>query len=137
MADKKQMIDAEGKFVLNAGNITGHIMCCENGYATVFDRFAKVICKFSLLDAPTVDAVPVDEIIFHHILIDKNGIPEVKLQFGERTLVLRRKDPVDVVEVVRCKDCFADGCCSVQIDLDMGGEGYCPKGKRRNDHGEG
>ena len=42
---------------------------------------------------------------------------------------------VDAVEVVRCKDCFADGCCSVQIDLDMGGDGYCSKGKRRTDNG--
>ena len=37
---------------------------------------------------------------------------------------------VDAVEVVRCKDCFANGCCSVQIDLDMGDEGYCPKGRK-------
>ena len=41
---------------------------------------------------------------------------------------------VDAVEVVRCKDCFADGGCSVQIDLGMGGEGYCSKGKRRIDN---
>ena len=38
----------------------------------------------------------------------------------------------DMVEVVRCKDCFANGCCSVQIDLDMGDEGYCPKGRKEN-----
>lgn len=49
----------------------------------------------------TVDAVSVDEIKLHHILIDQNGIPEVKLQFGDRTLILRREDdPVDVREVV-------------------------------------
>lgn len=36
----------------------------------------------------------------------------------------------DAVEVVRCKDCFANDCCSVQIDLNMGGEGYCPKGRK-------
>lgn len=59
MENEKRLIDAKGKFVLNAGDLTGHIMCIENGYATVFDRFAKVICKFSLLDAPTVDAVEV------------------------------------------------------------------------------
>ena len=59
MATEKRLIDAKGKFTLNAGDITGHIMCVENGYATVFDRFAKVVCKFSLLDAPTVDAVEV------------------------------------------------------------------------------
>lgn len=40
------------------------------------------------------------------------------------------KDHTDVVEVVRCKNCFANGCCSVQIDLDMGDEGYCPKGRK-------
>lgn len=59
MATEKRLIDAKGKFVLNAGDLTGNIMCFENGYATVFDRFAKVICKFSILDAPTVDAVEV------------------------------------------------------------------------------
>ena len=53
-----------------------------------------------VLDAIPVDAVLVDDIILHHILIDENGIPEVKLQFGDRELVLRREnDPVDVVEV--------------------------------------
>ena len=55
---------------------------------------------------PTVDAVPVGEIIFHHLIIDKDGIPELKLQLGERTLTLRKKDPLDVVEVVRCKKCI-------------------------------
>ena len=54
-----RLIDAKGKFVLNARDYTGHIICFENGYATVFDRFAKAICKFSILDAPAVDAVPV------------------------------------------------------------------------------
>ena len=59
MATEKRLIDVKGKFVLNAGDLTGHIMCFENGYATVFDRLAKVVCKFSILDAPTVDAVEV------------------------------------------------------------------------------
>ena len=39
---------------------------------------------------------------------------------------------LDAVEVVRCKDCFANGCCSVQDALDMGDEGYCPKGRKEN-----
>ena len=39
---------------------------------------------------------------------------------------------VEYAEVVRCKDCFANGCCSIQIDLDMGDEGYCPKGRKEN-----
>ena len=54
MATEKRLIDAKGKFVLNAGDLTGHIMC------------------------------------------------------------------------------FANGCCSVQIDLDMGDEGYCSKGRKEN-----
>ena len=59
METKKRLVDAKRKFVLNSGNMTGHIMCVENEYATVFDRFAKMICTFNLLDAPTVDAVEV------------------------------------------------------------------------------
>ena len=59
MATEKRLIDAKGKYVLNAGDLSGHIMCFENGYATVFDRFAKVICKFSILEAPAVDAAEV------------------------------------------------------------------------------
>ena len=39
---------------------------------------------------------------------------------------------VDAVKVVRCKDCFANGCCSVQDALEMGDEGYCPKGRKEN-----
>ena len=64
---------------------------------------AAHICTMELLTyAPRVDAVTVDEIIFHHILIDENGIPEVKLQLGDRTLVLRREDDpvVDVKKVI-------------------------------------
>ena len=99
MATEKRLIDAKGKFTLNAGDITGHIMCVENGYATVFDRFAKIVCKFSLLDAPTVDAVPVSDIRLHHIHIDNEGVPEVKLQIGDRYFIMRT-DPVDAVKVV-------------------------------------
>lgn len=94
----------------------------------------------TLRNAPTVDAVPVDEIIFHHILIDENGIPEVKLQFGERTLVLRRNDPVDAVEEERCKYC--DNTCPGNRGLvcTIWGAGtdpdtFCSFGKRTDDHG--
>ena len=72
-------------------------------FASTFfgDPILKMAVNAAIDNAPTVDAVPVDKIIFHHILIDENGIPEVKLQFGERTLILRREDdPVDVREVV-------------------------------------
>ena len=50
-------------------------------------------------EAPTVDAVPVDEFKLHYIIIDNEGVPEIKLQFGDRFVVLRT-DPVDVREVV-------------------------------------
>ena len=43
---------------------------------------------------------------------------------------IESRPTVDAVEVVRCKDCFANGCCSIQIDLIMGDEGYCPKGRK-------
>ena len=49
--------------------------------------------------APTVDAVPVDDIRLYHILIDNEGVPEVKLQIGDRYFILHT-DPVDVREVV-------------------------------------
>lgn len=65
----------------------------------IFNAIRRRIRKCSI-----VNAVPVDEIRLHHILIDENGVPEVKLQFGERVLILRREDdPVDVVEVVHAE----------------------------------
>lgn len=63
-------------------------------------------CRELLAEEPTVDAVPVDEIKFLYCAIDKKGIPELKIQLGDRIFCLRRdNDPVDVVPVVRCKDC--------------------------------
>lgn len=59
MENKKQLVDVNEKFVINACDLSGHIIRFENGYATVFDRWANVICKFSLVHAPTVDAVEV------------------------------------------------------------------------------
>lgn len=51
------LIDAKGKFVLNAENLSGHIICFDNGYATVLDRFGKIICTFDILKAPSTDGV--------------------------------------------------------------------------------
>ena len=34
-------------------------------------------------------------------------------------------------DLVYCNECFANGCCCIQIEIGMGGEGYCPKGKRK------
>lgn len=52
-------------------------------------------------EIPTVDAVEVDKINIrlHHILIDNEGVPEVKLQIGDRYFILHT-DQVDVAEVV-------------------------------------
>lgn len=85
-------------------------------------------------DQPTVDAVPVDEIVFHYIIIDKNGIPEVKLQFGERILVLRT-DPVDAKPVahgrwILVRDKFGNAmgskCNECGRRVRNSGENYCP-----------
>ena len=71
-------------------------------------------------------------------LIDANALKDkflyLRKMWSETEIVLTINDAktVDAVEVVRCKDCFANGCCSVQIDLDMGDEGYCPKGRKEN-----
>jgi hypothetical protein len=63
---------------------------------------AAHICTMELLTyAPRVNAVPVDEVKFLYWAIDKNGIPELKIQLGDKILCLRREgDPVDVREVV-------------------------------------
>ena len=55
----------------------------------------------NFLEYNTVDAMAVDKynIKLHHILIDNEGVPEVKLQIGDRYFILRT-DPVDVREVV-------------------------------------
>lgn len=117
-------------------------------FASTFfgDPILKMAVNAAIDNAPTVDAVPVDKIIFHHLLIDKDGIPEVKLQLGERTLILRKTDPVDVVEVVRCKDCkFAKKpytpqlqkmymICTVAEEKYQFKDGFCSYGERKTDH---
>lgn len=57
------------------------------------------------------------------------------LRYGEPVEIVPIQiveNPTDIVEVVHCKDCFANGCCSVQDALEMGDEGYCPKGRKEN-----
>lgn len=106
----------------------------------VFESDSSHIKDF-LNALPIVDAVPVDEIIFHHILIDENGIPEVRLQFGEKIMILRREDdPVDVAQVVRghwivskhglfrdvkCSVCGKDYACHYGM-LQLQNFSYCP-----------
>lgn len=45
--------------------------------------------------------------------------------------VNRVLDAAPGFDLVHCKNCTSDGCCSIQIDLDMGADGYCAKGKRK------
>ena len=91
MATEKRLIDA---------NALREVMKNEECNCEVF--------PWAVDNAPTVDAVPVDEVRFLSLTIDKSGVPELVLQLGERTLILRT-DPVDAVEVVRCGQCqFCD-----------------------------
>ena len=68
----------------------------------------------------------------HYIKIGKDGVPEVKLQVGDETILLHT-DPVNAVEVVRCKDCkhymtihcTCDGCC-------ISDDWYCADGERKD-----
>ena len=48
------------------------------------DMISSEEVEQAIQDAPTVDAVPVDDIRLHHILIDKEGVPEVKLQIDDK-----------------------------------------------------
>ena len=94
MANEKRLIDANE---------------LKKNYTYLWDE-ALGTCECVLVEdieaAPTVDAVPVDEIKFLYCAIDKNGIPALKIQLGDTIHCLRREnDPVDVVSVVRCKDC--------------------------------
>lgn len=89
----------------------------------------------TILDSiPTVDAVPVDDIILHHVLIDNEGVPEVKLQIGDRYFILHT-DPVDVREVVHGRWDHNGNCSACNkniyndIDADMWAcyePPYCP-----------
>lgn len=94
-------------------------------------------------EQPTVDAVPVDDIKLLHILIDNEGVPEVKLQIGDRYFILRT-DPVDVREVVHsswilnddgsgtCKNCHRTTKNCWDYDSWMN---YCPKCGAKMDGG--
>ena len=107
-----------------------------NEVIDLFDMFVDHLRK-----QPIVDAVPVDDIILHHILIDQNGIPEVTIQLGDRTLILRREgDPVDVREVVRCKDCRgtmsgithpSGRCLCERISRWVSDNDFCSNGEKR------
>ena len=58
-------------------------------------------------------------------------LPDIFLKMA----VNRVLDAAPAFDLVFCKECIADGGCSMQIDMDMGGEGYCAKGKRKDNYG--
>lgn len=93
MATEKRLIDANAllDFALN--------------------RYGGIVIPSDINSFPTVDAVLVDDIKFHYLRIDPDGVPEVKLQFGKTFMVLRT-DPVNVREVVhgRWKDNHCTEC---------------------------
>jgi len=106
------------------------------------EHYAYGIIRGEVRIAPSTNNVPVDEIRLHHILVDENGVPEVKLQFGE-TFVLLRGDRVDVREVVHghwvladdgdgdvCSVCGTDFC---NIIYKTGNWNYCPSCGARMD----
>jgi hypothetical protein len=108
------------------------------------------VCATALVIAeyPTVDAVPVDEFKLHHILINNEGVPEVKLQFGDRYFILRT-DPVDVRQVVHGRnlkeewpslfECSVCGCDSIDTySFEPNTINYCPNcGAKMDGEGNG
>jgi hypothetical protein len=78
---------------------------------TIHDIFNAV--RKRIRGAARVDAVPASSVLLHHVIIDKDGVPEVKLQLGHKFFTLRL-DPVDVRQVVHGE--WLPGypiCCSV------------------------
>lgn len=110
------------------------------------EHYAYGIIRGEVRVAQSADVVPVDKIIFQHILIDENGIPEVKLQFGERTLTLRREgDPVNVREIVHghweqkkhklFRNTYDYVCSVCGCDYALAEYDYCPNCGSKMDKG--
>ena len=93
MANEKRLIYA------NSGTIAleymkKHITVGDSDFLAGYLAGVEALAN-GLEQLPPVDAVEVKDIKLHYILIDQNGIPEVKLQFGERVLKIRcDNDPV-------------------------------------------
>lgn len=101
------MLDCVGKEL----NIGDKVICADSRYA-------------DLLIGEVVKLTPQKAWVRYH-----------RSEYGKQYTHEKLKESYQIFkyeEVVRCKDCFANGCCSVQIDLDMGDEGYCPKGRKEN-----
>lgn len=94
MATEKRLIDADELFG-RLNEVRKELRPMFDNYALGYERAMEIA---ELI--PTVDAVEVDKfnVRLHHILIDNEGVPEVKLQIGDRYFILHT-DPVDVAEV--------------------------------------
>ena len=141
MATEKRLIDANAlKKEIVDFKLNLHPQ--NQDYGTGYFSALSVV-EGLLAYAPTVDAVPVDKIKLHHIIIDNEGVPEVKLQVGDRYFLLRT-DPVDVREVVNgrwlqsepgyrvCSHCMAD------VAIYSNHKNYCPNcGAKMDGDGNG
>lgn len=53
-----------------------------------------------------------------------------------RMAVNRVLDAAPSFDLVHCKECFANGCCCIQIEIGMGEEGFCSKGRKEPKNGK-
>lgn len=51
----KRFIDANGSFVIDASDNTGHRLCFSDGIISVMDNCGAIICEFFADDAPECD----------------------------------------------------------------------------------
>lgn len=69
------------------------------------------------------------------MLVDRFGYPlDTSVEYD----MISELEPEDVAPVVRCRDCFANGLCSVQDvlfdnDLDKAEDFFCANGRREED----
>ena len=129
MANENRLIDANA--------LRCEIDCCsfETGYDG--EKVLEIIAE-----APTVKAVPVDEIlrvIAGHSNYHGDNILSalICIAEGEKVNPVRPLEKVDAVEVVRCKDCKYywknvntpgfDGKCTT-----VGDDDFCSDGERRD-----
>ena len=117
MVTEKRLIDANAFKVFLEGVRQDYIE--DNTFSSDFAANVIETVQENYLElAPTVEAVELDKCNFklHHILIDNEGVPEVKIQIGDRYFILRT-DPVDVVEVVhgRLIPSIAEADCTCSV----------------------
>jgi hypothetical protein len=101
MATEKRLIDANA-LILDLKDELEYETPMFSAEQNKWIDYGLIVAIKDVKYQPTVDAVEVDKIKLHHIIIDNEGVPEVKLQIGDRYFILR-SDPVDVREVVHSR----------------------------------